>query len=167
MDHHVFVYGTLLRGEVNHHLLRGAEWLGPHRTAPCFTLLRVGAYPGAVRGGGSAIQGEVFRVDTAGLHRLDQLEEYPRLYDRQLIPTAYGRAWCYLYRGRRRDRRVIQGGDWRAFATDPDSYRAAGVRRTRDAKNRPRRPAAAMTQVTASPRAGAEDATHRDTMPTE
>jgi hypothetical protein len=41
------------------------------------------------------------------------------------------------------------------------------VRRTRDAKNRPRRPAAAMTQVTASLSTGVEDATHRDTKPTE
>jgi len=167
LDHQVFVYGTLLRGEVNHHLLDNCAWLGLHRTAPCFTLLRVGAYPGAVRGGGSAILGEVFRIDTAGLGRLDRLEEYPRLYDRQLIATPYGRAWIYLYRGRRGHRQVITGGNWRTFAADPDSYRAAGVRRTRDAKNRPRRPAAAMVPVTVSPRAGGEDATHRDTKPTE
>jgi gamma-glutamylcyclotransferase (GGCT)/AIG2-like uncharacterized protein YtfP len=138
MQHQVFVYGTLLRGEVNHRLLDGAAFLGPHRTAPCFALLLVGAYPGAVRGGGSAILGEVFRVGTAGLHQLDRLEEYPKLYDRQLIATPYGRAWIYLYRGRRRDRPVIGGGDWRAFAADPRSYRAAGVRQTRDPKNRPR-----------------------------
>ena len=114
MRHRVFVYGTLLRGEANHHLLAGAAFLGRHRTAACFALLRVGACPGAVRGGGSAIRGEVFRVDSAGLRRLDRLEEYPRLYDRELIPTPYGRAWCYLYRGSRRDRLVIRGGDWRA-----------------------------------------------------
>jgi gamma-glutamylcyclotransferase (GGCT)/AIG2-like uncharacterized protein YtfP len=166
LDHQVFVYGTLLRGEVNHHLLDNCTWLGLHRTAPCFTLLRVGAYPGAVRGG-SAILGEVFRIDTAGLGRLDRLEEYPRLYDRQLIATPYGRAWIYLYRGRRRHRQVIPGGDWRTFAADPNSYRAAGVRGTRDAKNRPRRPAAAMPQVTAPLSAGVEDATHRNTKPTE
>jgi gamma-glutamylcyclotransferase (GGCT)/AIG2-like uncharacterized protein YtfP len=136
MDHRVFVYGTLMRGEVNHGLLAGAALLGPHRTAPCFGLLRVGAYPGAVRGGRGAIRGEVYRIDSAGLRRLDHLEEYPKLYDRQLIPTPYGRAWIYLYRGPRVDRPTIVGGDWRAFAADPDSYRSAGVRRTRDPKNR-------------------------------
>ncbi|HYN79683.1 MAG TPA: gamma-glutamylcyclotransferase family protein [Lamprocystis sp. (in: g-proteobacteria)] len=136
MDHRVFVYGTLLRGEVNHHLLAGARFLGPHRTDPCFCLLRVGAYPGVVRAGGDAIRGEVFQVDTAGLRRLDRLEEYPRLYDRQLILTPYGRAWIYLYRGPRADRPVIHRGDWRAYAADPASYRAAGVRHTRDSKNR-------------------------------
>jgi gamma-glutamylcyclotransferase (GGCT)/AIG2-like uncharacterized protein YtfP len=139
MRHQVFVYGTLLRGEVNHHLLAGAAFLGPHRTAPCFTLHLLGAYPGAVPGGATALTGEVFRVDAAGLRRLDRLEEYPRLYDRRPLPTPWGRAWVYLYLGPIRDCPVLPGGDWRALVTDPGSCRAAGVRHTRDPKNRPRR----------------------------
>ena len=142
MHHRVFVYGTLLRGEVNHHLLRGARFLGAHRTAPCFTLFLLGAYPGAVRAGGTALAGEVYRLGTSALARLDQLEEYPSLYARRSLPTPYGRAWVYLYRGRLRDRAVLPGGDWRALVADPDSCRAAGVRHTRDPKNRPRRTAA-------------------------
>lgn len=103
-------------------------------------MFNLGAYPGVCRGGRTAVTGEVYRVDSAGLRYLDRLEEYPRLYDRQLIWTPFGRAWIYLYRGDRRGRPVIQGGDWRAFAADPDSYRAAGVRGARDPKNlrRPR-----------------------------
>jgi|GEM_PF-5981154 len=31
MRHLIFVYGTLLRGEVNHRQLRGTEWVGEHR----------------------------------------------------------------------------------------------------------------------------------------
>lgn len=143
MRHQVFVYGTLLRGEVNHHRLTGAEFLGGCRTEPCFTLFNLGAYPGLARGGRTAITGEVYRVDGAGLRHLDRLEDYPRLYDRQLIATPFGRAWVYLYRGDLGGRPVIRGGDWRAFAADPDSYRAAGVRGTRDPKNRRRLRAAA------------------------
>ena len=139
MHHLVFVYGTLLRGEVNHHRLAGAERLGDCRTEPCFTLFNLYAYPGLGRGGRTAVAGEVYRVDGAGLRFLDRLEDYPRLYDRQLIPTPFGRAWVYLYRGDLSDRPVIQGGDWRAFAADTGSYRAAGIRATRDPKNR-RRP---------------------------
>jgi len=139
MRHAVFVYGTLLRGEANHHLIGGAEYLGPHRTAPCFALYLLGAYPGAVRGGRTAIVGEVFSVDGAGLRRLDRLEDYPRLYDRHWLRSPYGRAWIYLYRGSVRDRELIPGGDWRRFAADPDSLRAAGVRRARDPKTRRRR----------------------------
>jgi gamma-glutamylaminecyclotransferase len=141
MQHQVFVYGTLLRGEVNHHLLAGAEFLGPCRTEPCFTLYLLGAYPGAVQAGGTAIMGEVYGVDKAGLARLDRLEEYPRLYDRRPIPTPWGRAWVYLYRGSVRDCPVLPGGDWRALVNDPNSCRAAGIRQTRDPKNRPRRQA--------------------------
>lgn len=138
MQHRVFVYGTLLRGEVNHHRLAGAEFLGACRTEPCFTLFNLGAYPGLARRGRTAVSGEVYRVDNAGLRYLDRLEDYPTLYDRTLIPTPVGRAWVYLYRGELSDRPVIRGGDWRAFAADPDSYRAAGVRGTRDPKNRRR-----------------------------
>jgi gamma-glutamylcyclotransferase (GGCT)/AIG2-like uncharacterized protein YtfP len=137
MRHRVFVYGTLLRGEVNHRLLAGAERLGTHRTEPCFTLFHLGAYPGVALGGVTAIHGEVYAVDQAGMARLDQLEDYPRLYDRRLISTRFGRAWIYLYRGRLADRAVIAGGDWRAFASAPDSKRAAGIHGARDPKNRP------------------------------
>ncbi len=143
MRHLVFVYGTLLRGEVNHRLLAEAEYLGPHRTASCFSLYLLGAYPGAVRGGGTALQGEVYAVDHAGLRRLDQLEDYPTLYDRRLLATPYGRTWIYLFRGSVRDRPVIPGGDWRSFVADPDSIRAAGVRRARDPRPAARCPATA------------------------
>ena len=152
MYHQVFVYGTLLRGEVNHHLLSGARLLGPHRTAPCFTLFLLGAYPGAVRTGTAALVGEVFRLDPAGLERLDRLEEYPRLYARRPLPSPYGRAWIYLYRGCLCDRPVLPCGDWRALVADPDSCRAAGVRHTRDPKNRPRGPTDQESYLSANER---------------
>ncbi|MBK1718884.1 gamma-glutamylcyclotransferase family protein [Thiocystis violacea] len=139
MRHRLFVYGTLRRGEVNHFRLDGAEWLGAHRTRPCFTLFLVGAYPGLTLGGSTPIVGEVYALDSACLRRIDRLEDYPRLYDRRLIPTSHGRAWIYLYRGRLDGRAVIQGGDWSAFAADPDSPRAAGIRHLRDPKTQARR----------------------------
>ncbi len=139
MRHRVFVYGTLLRGEINHDLLDGADFLGPHRTAPCFTLYLTGAYPGLAPGGGTAVVGEVYALGDAGLRRLDRLEDYPRLYDRRLIHSPYGRAWVYVYRGAIADLPVIQGGDWRAFAAAPESCRAAGVRSVRDPKTLRRR----------------------------
>ncbi|NBC13106.1 MAG: gamma-glutamylcyclotransferase [Gammaproteobacteria bacterium] len=134
MEHRVFVYGTLLRGEVNHHLLRDARFLGSHRTEPRFTLLVLGAYPGLVAGGDTAVFGEVYGVDAAGLRRLDQLEDYPRLYDRRIIATAHGSAWVYLYRGPRRDRVRLAQGDWRQYSRGAGP-RGVAARRRRDPKN--------------------------------
>jgi gamma-glutamylaminecyclotransferase len=134
----VFVYGTLLQGEVNHDLLAGARRLGVCRTPSCLRLFLLGAYPGAVLGGRTAVSGEVYEVDGACMGRLDRLEEYPVLYDRRLIPTVFGRAWIYLYRGRLDGCPVIRDGDWRRFAADPRSCRAAGVRASRDPKTRRR-----------------------------
>lgn len=135
MFQRVFVYGTLLSGEVNHHLLEGAELLGRGCTEPCFTMFGLGAYPGVARGGSTAIAGEVYRVGMRELERLDRLEDYPRLYDRILIPTSFGSAWIYLYRGRIRDRLVIRTGDWRTQTGSRSGCRAAAIRTARDPKN--------------------------------
>jgi len=59
----VFVYGTLLRGECNHHLLSEGRFIGESRTMPCFSLHDMGAFPGMVRGGEHAVEGEVYEVD--------------------------------------------------------------------------------------------------------
>jgi gamma-glutamylcyclotransferase (GGCT)/AIG2-like uncharacterized protein YtfP len=135
MPHLVFVYGTLLRGEANHRLLEGARFLGEHRTEPCLTLYRLGAYPGAVKGGRTAVSGEIYRVDSATLRLLDRLEDYPRLYKRETLGTPQGAAWVYLYRGPVGGRPVIASGDWRELTRVPDSPRAAAVRSRRDPKN--------------------------------
>ncbi len=108
----VFVYGTLRRGEVNHYLLSGAEYCGVHVTRPRYRMLHLGTYPGVVAGGSSAIEGEVYRIDRKQMVNLDRLEAYPRLYTRKLIPTPWGHAWIYLYRGNRDSRSVIPGGNW-------------------------------------------------------
>jgi gamma-glutamylcyclotransferase (GGCT)/AIG2-like uncharacterized protein YtfP len=136
MRHRVFVYGTLLRGEVNHYLLDGAAYLGPHRTEPCFSLHNLGAYPGLAHGGHTAVSGEVYELGDAGLSRLDRLEDHPRLYDRVTIPTYYGRAWIYLYRGSLRDKPLISSGDWRRLSHDRGSVQAKALRTRRDPKTR-------------------------------
>lgn len=117
MGHRVFVYGTLLAGEPNHYVLAGAAFLGPARTAPGFELFDLGPFPALVPGGATAVDGELYEVDDAGLARLDRLEGYPDLYDRYHIPLAAGMAIAYLMRpdqvagqprvvsGRWRDRR--------------------------------------------------------------
>jgi len=139
MGHRVFVYGTLLRGELNHGLLAGATCLGAHRTEPCFTLYALGGYPGLVAAGTTAVSGEVYGVNGGGLRLLDQLEGYPRLFGRRLIQTPFGRAWVYLYRGAVRDRPVIHSGDWRDLSRSGGAIRSMAIRNRRDPNDTGRR----------------------------
>ncbi len=121
----VFVYGTLMRGHGNHHWLIDAPFQG-EAALPDVVLHDLGPFPMAVPGEG-LVRGEVYAVDAAGLARLDRLEGYPRLYDRQPLPLADGRrAWVYLGRPHQvRHVSVIADGCWRGPAP------GAAVRRSR------------------------------------
>lgn len=110
----LFVYGTLRRGETNHYLLGNATLLGVHRTNPRYTMLDLGWYPAVIDNGQTAIVGEVYSLSKAQLPGLDMLEDYPNTYTRQLITSAYGSAWMYLYRHAvAAGTPVIPSGDWR------------------------------------------------------
>lgn len=118
MRHHlapsrVFVYGTLLRGETNHHFLRRARFLGRFTTRPSFALYSTGPYPVLCPGGRFAVSGEVYAISGLTLQALDRLEGYPEEYDRMLIPTRWGLAWVY-YQGRPPGiGRLLPTGSWR------------------------------------------------------
>jgi gamma-glutamylcyclotransferase (GGCT)/AIG2-like uncharacterized protein YtfP len=121
----VFVYGTLKRGHGNHHWLLDAPFLG-EAVLPDVVLHDLGPFPMAVPGEG-IVRGEVYRVDAAGLARLDRLEGYPRLYDRRPLPLADGRqAWVYLGRPHQvRHVSAIADGCWQGPAP------GSAVRRSR------------------------------------
>ena len=89
----VFVYGTLKRGQPNHHWLSEPEngiqtFLGKARSANKFPLVIASRYnipylldlPGT----GNNIAGEVYEVDEKMLGKLDELEDHPRYYERRL-----------------------------------------------------------------------------------
>jgi gamma-glutamylcyclotransferase (GGCT)/AIG2-like uncharacterized protein YtfP len=113
---HVFVYGTLLRGEPNHHLLARATFVRAAQTTPRFSLVSLGAFPGLLVGGDATVVGEVYAVDVATLAALDRLEGHPRFYRRTAIDLAGGgRAAAYvLPTAEYAARRTIADGDWRA-----------------------------------------------------
>lgn len=74
----VFVYGTLKRGGVNHHWIDRQQFVGVARTLPLYRMYDLGGYPGMIRaraGEGIVVEGEVWKVDPAGLARLDVLED--------------------------------------------------------------------------------------------
>lgn len=113
----VAVYGTLKRGECNHHWLRGARFEGRTRV-PGLELYNLGDYPMAVPSADprARIHAELYRVDGEGLARLDVLEDYPGLYDRRQLPTTDGGlAWIYLGRPDQvRGCRRVPFDDWGA-----------------------------------------------------
>ncbi|MCG8043516.1 MAG: gamma-glutamylcyclotransferase family protein [Candidatus Thiodiazotropha taylori] len=108
----VFVYGTLRKNQVNHDLLSSATYLGDHQTQPVYKMFHLGSYPGVVKSGSTSISGEVYLVDALTMSQLDRLEGYPNAYTRELIPTPWGQAWIYLYRGSLQGRQIIQTGRW-------------------------------------------------------
>lgn len=90
----VFVYGTLKKGEPNHHWLTNSEMNGVSRfVARGSTVVKFPLVIGtrynipfllARPGVGHHIQGEIYEVDDQMFGKLDELEDYPRYYDREL-----------------------------------------------------------------------------------
>lgn len=106
----VFVYGTLKRGQRNAHFLHEARYLGEFTTAALYSMYDFEDYPAVCLRGRHAIVGEVYRVDAAQFAALDDLEWYPRYYQRIEIETDHGDAWMYVVSARLcRGRRKIPG----------------------------------------------------------
>jgi gamma-glutamylcyclotransferase (GGCT)/AIG2-like uncharacterized protein YtfP len=110
----LFVYGSLMSGETHAPELAGAEFLGVVRTAPSYTLISLGRYPGMLSGGQTAVSGELYDVAAPHLTALDVFEEHPDVYCRQDVTLADGRpAQAYLLVQPPSTAPVIPGGDWR------------------------------------------------------
>lgn len=112
----VFVYGTLRQGNGNHHLLRDSEFLGNSEITG-FKMYSLGGFPAIVRNDdeSSIVVGEAYQVDETVFGRLDLLEGYPDLYQRQKVPTDHGTAWVYTMDAGAPfllESSVISHGDW-------------------------------------------------------
>ena len=121
IDRHVFVYGTLRRGQANDITrLRPAPcWLGEGRVPG--TLYHLGAYPGIVLGKTGWVQGEVYAISAELVPVLDTIEEMDppeeAEYTRQhiAVETAQGTVVCLVYALKPHlasGLRIIEGGDW-------------------------------------------------------
>merc|ERR1711892_511917 len=89
----VFVYGTLKKGEPNHHWLSSIEngfqqFHGQALTVNLFPLVIASRYniPYLMdkAGIGNKIMGEIYEVDEKMLEKLDELEDHPRYYERRV-----------------------------------------------------------------------------------
>jgi gamma-glutamylcyclotransferase (GGCT)/AIG2-like uncharacterized protein YtfP len=69
----LFVYGTLQRGGIWHHLLAREEFVGRDTVTGALYLHPCGAYP-VLLPGDRTVPGEVFRVGPAAFERVARLE---------------------------------------------------------------------------------------------
>ncbi|XP_075419570.1 gamma-glutamylaminecyclotransferase [Tenrec ecaudatus] len=91
---HVFVYGTLKRGQPNHQVLLDSShgWAalrGQGRTAEPHPLVIAGQhnipYLLSLPGRGHCVAGEIYAVDEQMLQFLDEFEGCPDMYQRTLV----------------------------------------------------------------------------------
>ncbi|HEV8066486.1 MAG TPA: gamma-glutamylcyclotransferase family protein [Planctomycetaceae bacterium] len=100
---HLFVYGTLKRGQPRHRFLAGQTFVAHAVTRPLYRMFNVGEYPALVRHAeGRSIEGEVWEVDEACLRALDRVEGcdfglYARLSVELSPPFEVLPAETYLY----------------------------------------------------------------------
>lgn len=121
-DSHVFVYGTLRRGEANdiNCLQPAPRYLGPARLRGL--LYDLGPYPGLVLGGEAWVQGEVYAITPELERELDRIEEVAPVpsgeYVRRHVDLELDgrRLRCLVYEIdalRVQGRARILSGDWR------------------------------------------------------
>jgi len=120
-ERHVFVYGTLRRGEANdiNRLLPAPRHVG--QAVISGVMYHLGAYPGVVLRPGGAVAGEVYAIEPALERVLDEIEGiFPQgrdeYFKRELRVTVGERQIdCLVYEINAeyvKDKPVIASGDW-------------------------------------------------------
>ena len=118
---HVFVYGTLRRGDDNDitQLTPSPQFVSEASIQG--SMFHLGAYPGVVLGGTGTVRGEVYSVSAVLQKKLDEIEDvYPQQRDEYFkriiaVQTALGELRCICYEinpAYIAGRRLIASGDW-------------------------------------------------------
>lgn len=82
---YLYVYGTLKKGKNNHGYLSGATFMGNFTTSGDFSLIVSGLPFLVKRPSRSGVRGEVYKIDSDTLRRIDRLEGTPDFYLREVI----------------------------------------------------------------------------------
>lgn len=90
----VFVYGTLMKGEPNHHFIEDSRFLGVYALEG-YEMYNVGWYPAIIPGEG-IIPGELYEVREGDMKYIDGLEGEGSLYIRKCKLTA-DESLIYIY----------------------------------------------------------------------
>ena len=93
----VFVYGTLMKGEPNHHFLENSIRLG-NAAVEGYEMYNVGGYYPAIVPGNKKILGELYEVPEYDMASIDMLEGEGSLYIRKCETTSKNElAYIYEY----------------------------------------------------------------------
>lgn len=121
---HVFVYGTLRKGEKNDHLLKDAVLLNQDAWTYGKLFTTDNYYPVLVASNTSKVSGEIYEVTQQQMILLDKLEGYIGLHHDDNLYNRFKRsvyttseeidAWVYFIHPRNEmmKREAILHGDW-------------------------------------------------------
>ena len=102
------VYGTLKKGEANHHILKNCEYLGD-RILQNVAITDRSGFPFAFKKKGYRTRVEVYKVNQSTLETIDYLEGHPDWYKREKIDGI----WVYLNERSAKGFKLLQGdGVW-------------------------------------------------------
>ncbi len=117
----LFAYGTLMSGQVRHHLLNSANVVSIEPAHVQGTLVHLGGYPGLLLSSddSAAVAGELITMRTLSEQLLEMLDrEEGDEYRREKVTVqrhgcATVTAWTYVFVGDASGRPLIASGDWR------------------------------------------------------
>ncbi|MBR3357173.1 MAG: gamma-glutamylcyclotransferase [Solobacterium sp.] len=122
----VFVYGTLMRGQINHDYLEDDAYIG-NAVLENYGLLELGGFPGAVPMEGLKVYGELYSVTDNGKKRIDALEGSLYKYKKALFRSGgklyYAGFYEYIETEEDESAEISgQAGKWNGRAVDPANY---------------------------------------------
>ena len=109
----VFVYGTLMNGEDNHHFLENSTCLGK-AAIEGYDMYNVGGYYPAIIPGNSRIIGELYEVPENDMASIDMLEGEGSLYIRKCEITT-GNEMAYIYEYARDTEGLEKIDSWKEY----------------------------------------------------
>ena len=114
MSNLIFVYGTLRSDESRNIILKDSEYIGIFKTAPKYTMINLGIFPGILNYGSTPITGEIYIVTNFVLKILDQIEGHPDFYKREQIDIEnFDKISAYfLDKDKYASYPEIESGDW-------------------------------------------------------
>ncbi len=114
----ICVYGTLRKGERNHHICGDVISLQPCTIKG--TLYDTGyGFPVFEPTGNNEVQAELIEITSQAWKDVEILEGYPHLYDRQLYPCTLAdgtivEAWVYIMNNLPSQAKIIKSNNWKA-----------------------------------------------------